>query len=137
MLVQPLLLGHQVSVGIVRDETLGPLVRVAAGGGASEGWDDEVLLLPPVGPTDAARAVRALRLWPQLLGNRGLAAVDVAGLESLVVSVGQLAVDVPHVAALTLDPVVLGTDGLHCVDVKARLVAPPPLDAGIPRRLRS
>ncbi|MEO5851038.1 MAG: GNAT family N-acetyltransferase [Nocardioides sp.] len=137
VLVQPLLLGHQVSVGIVRDETLGPLVRVAAGGGASEGWDDEVLLLPPVGPTDAARAVRALRLWPQLLGNLGLAAVDVSGLESLVVSVGQLAVDVPHVAALTLDPVVLTTVGLHCVDVKARLVAPPPLDAGIPRRLRS
>jgi acyl-CoA synthetase (NDP forming)/GNAT superfamily N-acetyltransferase len=137
VLVQPLLLGHQVSVAVLRDPTLGPLVKVAAGGWATESWDDEVVLLPPVGPSDAARAVRALRLWPQLLGSHGLQSVDVSALESLVVAVGQLAVDVPHLADLTLEPVVLATDGLHCVDVKARLVVPPALDAGIPRRLRS
>jgi acyl-CoA synthetase (NDP forming)/GNAT superfamily N-acetyltransferase len=137
VLVQPLLLGHQVSVGVLRDPQLGSLVTVAAGGRATEGWDDEVALLPPVGPADAARAVRALRLWPQMLGGRGLQAVDVSALESLVVAVGQIAVDVPHLSDLTLEPVVLGAEGLHCVDVKARLVVPPLLDAGIPRRLRS
>ena len=52
------------------------------------------------------------------------------------VAVGQIAVDVPHLSDLTLEPVVLGATGLHCVDVKARLVVPPLLDAGIPRRLR-
>jgi hypothetical protein len=136
LLVQPLLLGHQVAVGVLRDETLGPLVRVAAGGWPPESWDDEVHLLPPVGPADAARAVRALRLWPRLVGTRGLQDIDVTALESLLVSVGQLAVDVPHLAELTLDPVVITGDGLHCVDVKARLAAPTQLDAGIPRRLR-
>ena len=136
VLVQPLLLGHQVSVGVLRDPQLGSMVTVAAGGRATEGWDDEVALLPPVGPSDAARAVRALRLWPQVLGGRGLQTVDVSALESLVVAVGQIAVDVPHLSDLTLEPVVLGAAGLHCVDVKARLVVPPLLDAGIPRRLR-
>lgn len=137
VVVQPMLLGHQVAVSVRRDPDLGPLVRVAAGGWAAEGWDDEVLLLRPVGPSDASRAVRALRLWPQLLGHHGLEPVDVGALEALVVSVGQLAVDVPQLAELTLDPVVLTADGLHCVDVKARLVAPSSLDAGVPRRLRS
>ena len=111
VLVQPLLLGHQVSVGVLRDPQLGSLVTVAAGGRATEGWDDEVALLPPVGPADAARAVRALRLWPQMLGGRGLQAVDVSALESLVVAVGQIAVDVPHLSDLTLEPVVLGAAG--------------------------
>ena len=91
VLVQPLLLGHQVSVGVLRDPQLGSMVTVAAGGRATEGWDDEVALLPPVGPSDAARAVRALRLWPQVLGGRGLQTVDVSALESLVVAVGQIA----------------------------------------------
>lgn len=138
VLVQPLLLGHQASVGLVRDPQLGPLVRVAGGtAGPAGSWADDVLLLPPVEAADAARAVRALRLWPQLVGDHGLVDVDLAPLESLVVSVGRLAVDVPHVADLTLEPVVVNAHGLFCVDVKVRIAEPPELDTGIPRRLRS
>jgi acyl-CoA synthetase (NDP forming) len=131
LVVQPLLLGHQVSIGLDRDPRLGALVRVGGGAG------DDVHLLPPVGPADAARAVRALRLWPQVVGDHGPAAVDLEPLEALVGAVGQLAVDVPYVADLTLEPVVLNASGPHCVDVKVRLAEPVELDAGVPRRLRS
>ena len=62
--MQPLAARHVRSVGLVRDAALGPLVRLAAGAGDPPEWDDEVLLLPPVGRHDAARAVRALQLWP-------------------------------------------------------------------------
>jgi acyl-CoA synthetase (NDP forming)/GNAT superfamily N-acetyltransferase len=136
VLVQPLVLGHLASVGLVRDPQLGPLVRVASGAGPVGSWAEEVLLLPPVGAADAARAVRALRLWPQLVGDHGLEEVDLAPLEALVASVGRLAVDVPHVADLTLEPVVVNAHGLFCVDVKLRIAEPPELDTGIPRRLR-
>jgi acyl-CoA synthetase (NDP forming)/GNAT superfamily N-acetyltransferase len=137
VLVQPLVLGHQASVGLVRDPQLGPLVRVAGGAAGPAGsWAEDVLLLPPVDAADAARAVRALRLWPQLVGDHGLEAVDLAPLEALVVSVGRLAVDVPHVADLTLEPVVVNAHGLFCVDVKVRIAEPPELDTGVPRRLR-
>ena len=62
VLVQPLVLGHVASVGLVRDPQLGPLVRVAGGAAGPVGsWAEEVLLLPPVEAADAARAVRALR----------------------------------------------------------------------------
>ncbi|WP_374455645.1 GNAT family N-acetyltransferase [Nocardioides sp.] len=138
VLVQPLVLGHQASVGLVRDPQLGPLVRVGGGAAGPAGsWAEDVLLLPPVEAADAARAVRALRLWPQLVGDHGLEEVDLAPLEALVVSVGRLAVDVPHVADLTLEPVVVNAHGLFCVDVKVRIAEPPELDTGIPRRLRS
>ena len=138
VLVQPLVLGHVASVGLVRDPQLGPLVRVAGGAAGPAGsWAEEVLLLPPVETADAARAVRALRLWPELVGDHGLERVDLAPLEALVMSVGRLAVDVPHVADLSLAPVVLNAHGLFCVDVKVRVAEPPELDAGIPRRLRS
>ena len=138
VLVQPLVLGHLASVGLVRDPQLGPLVRVAGGAAGPVGsWADEVLLLPPVGVADAARAVRALRLWPQLVGEHGLEEVDLAPLEALVSSVGRLAADVPHVSDLTLEPVVVNAHGLFCVDVKLRIAEPPELDTGIPRRLRS
>ncbi len=134
--VQPVVAGVELAVGMVRDETSGPLVRVAAGGVATDLLHDEVHLLAPVSPADAGRALRGLRTWPLLDGVRGLARVDVDALEALVVSVGQLAVDVPEVAVVDLNPVLASPDGVHCVDVKVRLEPAGYVDVGFPRRLR-
>jgi len=134
--VQPVLSGVEVACGVVRDEVFGPLVRVAAGGIATEVWRDEVHLLPPIAPSDAARALRGLRIWPLLDGFRGGERVDVDALEAVIVGVGQLAVDVPEVSELDLNPLLVAPDGVHCVDVKVNLRGAAALDAGVPRRLR-
>ena len=82
VLVQPMASGVELGVGIVRDPGFGPLVMVAAGGVATGVWNDRAFLVPPVTPLDAARVVRALRIWPLLDGYRGLPRVDVAALEA-------------------------------------------------------
>ncbi len=135
--VQPVLAGVEVACGVVRDSVFGPLVRIAAGGVATEVLKDEVYLVPPVSSADVGRAMRGLRLWPLLEGYRGSEGVDVEALESILVGVGQLVVDVPEVSDLDLNPLLVAPDGVHCVDVKVRLHARDALDAGIPRRLRS
>jgi len=84
-------------------------------------WDDRVFLLGPVSAADAARAVRSLRIWPLLTGHRGRAPVDVSGLEHLIVAVGQLADEVPQIAELDLNPVLVAASGCSVVDLKARL----------------
>ena len=81
--------------------------------------------------------MRGLRLWPLLEGYRGSEVVDVEALQSILVGVGQLVVDVPEVSDLDLNPLLVAPDGVHCVDVKVRLQVCDTLDAGIPRRLRS
>ena len=135
--VQPVLAGVEVACGVVRDPVFGPLVRIAAGGVATEIWKDEVYLVPPVTSADVGRALRGLRLWPLLDGYRGSARVDVEALQSVLVGVGQLVVDVPQVSDLDLNPLLVAPDGVHCVDVKVQLRSSETLDAGIPRRLRS
>jgi hypothetical protein len=60
----------------------------------------------------------------------------VAALEAVVVGVGQLAVDVPEVSDLDLNPLLVAPEGVHCVDVKVRLRGSSARDAGVPRRLR-
>jgi acyl-CoA synthetase (NDP forming)/GNAT superfamily N-acetyltransferase len=136
VLVQPMASGVEIALGLVRDPGFGPLVMVAAGGVATDVWDDRVFLLPPVTVGDAARAVRSLRVWPLMNGFRGVPAADVASLEAVLVRLGQLAEDVPQVAELDLNPVLVGPHGCALVDVKVRLAPPTPIDAGIPRRLR-
>jgi len=134
--VQPVLDGVEVACNIVRDEVFGSLVRVAAGGVATDVLRDEVHLLPPVTRSDAARALRGLRLWPLLDGYRGNPRVDIEALESLVVAVARLAADVPQVAELFLNPVFVRPDGVHCVDVNVRIRSAEAPDVGFPRRLR-
>lgn len=137
VLVQPMVDGVEVALGIVRDPGFGPLVMVAAGGVATDVWDDRSFLIPPIGARDAARAVRSLRLWPVLNGYRGARSVDVAALERELVALGRLAADVPEVAELDLNPVLVTATGIARVDVKIRLCASAPIQPGIPRQLRT
>jgi acyl-CoA synthetase (NDP forming) len=136
VLVQPMGDGLEIAVGVVRDPSLGPLVMVAAGGVATDIWNDRVFLVPPLSETDVARAVRSLRIWPLLEGFRGAPPADVDGLVALVVAVGRLAVDLPELAELDLNPVLVGADRCAVVDVKLRLAPASGPDRHAPRQLR-
>ncbi|HYJ68837.1 MAG TPA: GNAT family N-acetyltransferase [Nocardioidaceae bacterium] len=127
--------GVEIAVGAVRDPTFGPLVMVAAGGIATEVWDDRAFLLPPVTVGEADQAIRSLRVAPLLLGHRGSLPVNLAALAQLVSDVSRLATDVPELAELDLNPVIVTPDSVHCVDAKVRLAPGAVLDEGVPRRL--
>ena len=136
ILVQPMATGTEIAIGVVRDPGLGPLVRVAAGGVATELWDDQRLLIAPVTHADAESALRSLRIWPLLSGFRGQAPADTAALADLVVSVGLLAHELPELAEMDLNPVLVSADGCALVDVKIRVAPAGEWDPGVPRRLR-
>ena len=124
VLVQPMHSGVEIVVGVIREPSLGPLVMVGAGGVATDVWADHVFLLPPFGIGDVDRALRSLRIWPLLDGFRGAPPVDTSGLARLVADVGRLAVDVPEVAELDLNPVMVDVDACSVVDAKLRVAAP-------------
>ena len=54
----------------------------------------------------------------------------------MLVALGRLAVDVPEVAELDLNPVLVGAEGCAVVDAKVRLAAPVGPDSAAPRQLR-
>ena len=136
VLVQPMVSGTEVALGLVRDPSMGPLVMVASGGVAVDVWDDRAFLLPPITTAEATRALGSLRIWRLLQGFRGAPPGDVAGLEALVTALGRLAVDVPEIAELDLNPVMVGPDRCVVVDAKVRLATPVGPDPSAPRQLR-
>ncbi|GAB3779589.1 bifunctional acetate--CoA ligase family protein/GNAT family N-acetyltransferase [Nocardioides ungokensis] len=137
VLVQPVVSGVEVALGVVRDPGFGPMVMVAAGGVATDLWNDRAFLVPPISRADATRALRSLRIWPLLEGYRGSHRGDVDALAGIVVSLGALATDVPQVAELDLNPVVVTPEDCVLVDIKVRVASGLPVNAGIPRQLRS
>lgn len=136
VLVQPVVRGVEIALGVVRDPGFGPLVMVAAGGTTTNILDDRTFLLPPLSRRDASRALRSLRIWPLLNGYRGAPPVDIDALEDLVCALGALSLDLPQVAELDLNPVMATAEGPVLVDVKVRLAEATIVRDGVPRQLR-
>jgi len=128
--------GVSALVRAIEDPSFGAVVSFGLGGVASALLDDVAYELAPLTDRAAAALLRSVRAAPLLFGYQGADPVDVTALEELLTRVGRLADDLPEVAELTLQPVLVGSEALTVLHASAR-VAPPlaPADAG-PRRLR-
>lgn len=128
-LVYPMVQGEvEMAAGVVHDPLFGSLVMVGLGGIHADVFRDRVLRLVPLTDLDAGRMWRSLRAAPLLTGYRGAPAVDTAAVEDLLLRVGRLAEELPEVAELDLNPVIVGPHGAVAVDAKLRLhpVGPEP-----------
>jgi hypothetical protein len=63
--------------------------------------------------------------------------VDVAAIEELLHRVSALATDLPEVAELDLNPVMVSPNGAVVVDARVRLATPQPVPDEIGRALRA
>jgi acyl-CoA synthetase (NDP forming) len=110
--------GVELSVGLVRDDALGPMVVVAAGGVLVELLSDRAVALPPLSRDAARRMVDRLRIRPLLDGFRGSPPADVDALVDVIVAVSYLAHERgDDLAALDLNPVIVSAEGAVAVDV--------------------
>jgi acyl-CoA synthetase (NDP forming)/L-amino acid N-acyltransferase YncA len=121
-LVQPTARGQvELVAGIVHDPLFGSLVMTGLGGVHTDLLGDRAFRLVPMTDRDAGRMWRSLRSAPLLTGYRGSSPVDTAAVEDLLLRLGRLAEDLPEVAELDLNPVLVGPDGAITVDAKLRL----------------
>ena len=135
VLVQPMLEGVEVHIGVAQEPVFGPLVLFGSGGAATAVPGDQVTRLTPLTDTDAEEMIHAVHATPLLAGDRGTPPVDTAALADALLRVSRLADDLPEVAELDLDPVVARPDGVWCVDVRARISPAEPRDPFLRRLL--
>ncbi|MEU6730011.1 GNAT family N-acetyltransferase [Nonomuraea wenchangensis] len=123
-------------VGVVEDPAFGPVVSFGLGEVTARLLQDQGYRLAPLTAEDAAALVRSVRAAPLLFGQYGYPPVAVDALEELLVRVGRLANDLPEVARLDLDQVLVGESSVLILGARATLRTPagPRLDGG-PRRL--
>jgi acetyl coenzyme A synthetase (ADP forming)-like protein len=115
--------GVEMIVGVVHDSQFGPVVAVGAGGVLVELLRDVAVRLAPLAESDAAEMLRELKTYPLLSGYRGGPAHDVRALADAILRVGALVEDLPQIAELDLNPIVVHPGGATIVDARVR-VAP-------------
>ena len=126
-LVQPMVEGLEVLVGAVRDPELGTFVMVAPGGVRAELFGERAMAPAPCDEATAGRLIVECRALDALLeGHRGDTPGDRAALVDAVTRAAALAAGLgPRLAALDLNPVIVGPVGAGATVVDARIVLDP------------
>jgi acetate---CoA ligase (ADP-forming) len=109
--------GPELSLGLVRDPDLGPLIVVAAGGTLVELLDDKAVALPPVTGAQAARMLGTLRASRLLDGVRGAPPASRDAVVRAITALSALAADLgDRLEALDINPLICGPDSAVAVD---------------------
>jgi acetyl coenzyme A synthetase (ADP forming)-like protein len=126
LLVQPMITGGtELLAGIVQDPVFGPLVAFGPGGVLAELIGGAGFQIAPLTDLDADELVQGGKAGRLVRGFRGAAAADAGALVTLVHRLSRLALDLPEVAELDLNPVIGLPSGCVAVDSRIRLHARP------------
>jgi len=115
--------GLEVIVGAQRDSQFGPLVMFGLGGTYVEVLRDVSFRLAPLSEAEAREMVAETAAGRLLAGVRGQPPGDLDGVVETLRRVGQLMADLPQVAEVDLNPLIVGKagEGVWAVDVRVVL----------------
>jgi len=120
VLVEPMIAGGiETIVGVVQEPVFGPVVVFGLGGIATDMLADHAARLAPLTDADADDLIRSIRAARALLEHE----VGVAALRDVLLRVSRLADDLPQVAELDLNPVIVRPDGAVAVDARIRVTS--------------
>ncbi|HEX6491795.1 MAG TPA: acetate--CoA ligase family protein, partial [Gaiellaceae bacterium] len=122
LLVQPMISGGaELLAGVVQDPVFGPLVAFGPGGVLAELIGDAGFRIAPLTDVDAEELVLGGKAGRLVRGFRGRAPGDSGALADLLHRLSRLALDLPQVVELDLNPVLAFAGGCVAVDARLRL----------------
>jgi len=122
VLIQSMITGGvETMIGVADDPMFGPIVAFGLGGIHVEVLRDVQFGLAPLTDHDVDELIHGIRGLPLLQGYRGHPPADLDALRELLLRVSRLAVEVPEIVELDLNPVMALSPGKGCRIVDARV----------------
>lgn len=120
---------QEVIVGATVDKVFGPIILFGQGGTAVEVMADRAVALPPLNVPLARALVGRTRISKLLKGWRDTPPANEEALLSVLLAVSQLLTDVPELAELDINPLLVNHEGAIALDARIRLSAAKPAGA--------
>lgn len=124
--VQPMIArkqAHELFAGIATDPTFGPVLMVGAGGTAVEVLADRAMRLPPLDRAEAEAMLGETRISRLLSGYRDVPATKRDAIVDVLLSLSDLALSLPEVAELDVNPLLADAEGVIALDARILLQA--------------
>ena len=119
VLIQPMVSnGTETLVGLTQDPMFGPLVAFGLGGTQVELFRDVAFRIAPLSDRDVDEMVRSVRGFALLQGYRNKPPADLAALREVLLKISYLGAEVPELAELEFNPVMVLPAGHGCQGFK-------------------
>jgi acetyltransferase len=120
---------QELIVGASVDRVFGPVILFGQGGTAVEVLADRAVALPPLNLPLARALVARTRVARLLKGFRDTPPADEGAVHGALLAVSQLLADVPQIAELDINPLLVDHDGAVALDARIRLSVTAPAGA--------
>ncbi len=111
----------ELIVGLGCDPVFGPVVLFGQGGTAVEVIGDRAVALPPLNSHLARELIGRTRIARLLAGFRDQPPADLDGIALTLVQLAQIAVDLPEVVELDVNPLLADARGVLALDARVRV----------------
>jgi acetyltransferase len=118
--IQEQALGLEILLGIKRDPQFGPVMACGIGGIHTEVFRDVSRALAPVDAAEVEKMLNSLKGAPLLAGTRGQPGGNREALIDVLERLSFLALEIPDIAELDINPLMVSPDG--CLAVDARIL---------------
>ena len=118
ILVQKMILGNYILIGMKRDESFGPVIAFGLGGIFVEVMKDVSFRIAPITTKDAKEMIKEIKGHKLLEGFRGSEKVDSNKLVELLLNVSKLSMENKDIKEIDFNPVVVNSKEAMVVDVR-------------------
>lgn len=118
VLVQPMIRGKEIIIGMKRDATFGPAVVFGLGGILAEAMKDTSMRIAPIEKAEALKMMQEIKGVKIISGYRGEPAVNFDMLADIVVNISKLSIDHPEIKEIDLNPVIASDTFASIVDAR-------------------
>jgi acetyltransferase len=112
---------HELIVGASVDPLFGPVILFGQGGTSVEVVADRALALPPLNTSLAEALVERTRIAKLLRGYRDVRPARMDAITGTLVAISQLLADVPEIAELDINPLLVNDQEAVALDARVRV----------------
>jgi len=118
MIIQPMIKGKEIIIGMKRDKTFGPVIVFGMGGIFAEALKDVSSRIAPVNKSEAKKMIEEIKSYPIFKGLRGEKPVDFEKLENLILTISKLSLEHPEIQEIDLNPIMATENYAKIVDTR-------------------
>jgi acetyltransferase len=110
--------GKELLLGLKHDPNFGFIIACGSGGIYTEVFSDISREIVPISKREAENMLTSLKIYPILKGIRGETGVDLDSMLEALERLSFLAMEIPDLAELDINPLIVGATGCKAVDAR-------------------
>lgn len=112
---------YELILGVLNDDTFGPVLLFGQGGTAVEILNDKALALPPLNLKLAKDMIARTKVYQLLKGYRDQDPINMDALQLTLIKLSQMVIDLDHLAELDINPLLADKNGVIALDARIKV----------------